>query len=178
MAKYMLISVIEREILTETFDTLQEAKTAMVIEMVQEAGVDDAIFGKDIYDDGYCGFGDDGGYVTDGKNHCNYDWRIVELNEQDLDRVQNTYPYPTITLPLPDGTSLRAEAIDDENFPAINVYWDRGSEKDDIEIAFVEYNPEHEKGQEVSIGVYSSSKPEPVYYESYRVGGANVLETK
>ena len=29
--------------------------------------------------------------------------------------------YPTIVLPLPDGSSLRAVAIDDENFPAINV---------------------------------------------------------
>lgn len=27
--------------------------------------------------------------------------------------------YPSIELPLPDGTRLKAVAIDDENFPAI-----------------------------------------------------------
>jgi len=35
--------------------------------------------------------------------------------------------YPSIELPLPDGTRLKAVAIDDENFPAINLYWDRNT---------------------------------------------------
>ena len=36
--------------------------------------------------------------------------------------------YPSIELPLPDGTRLKAVAIDDENFPAINLYWDRNTD--------------------------------------------------
>ena len=55
--------------------------------------------------------------------------------------------YPTIVLPLPDGSSLRAVAIDDENFP--------------------EYNPERGPCHEVCIGAYQSDKEDTVYYKPY-----------
>lgn len=42
--------------------------------------------------------------------------------------------YPSIELPLPDGTRLKAVAIDDENFPAINLYWDRNTDEENGEI--------------------------------------------
>lgn len=47
--------------------------------------------------------------------------RRFSLSDEQYDSLPK---YPTIALSLPDGSSLRAVAIDDENFPAINVYWD------------------------------------------------------
>ena len=63
--------------------------------------------------------------------------------------------YPTIVLPLPDGSSLRAVAIDDENFPAINVYWDTEKPEIDGPICFAEYNPERGPCHEDCIGAVS-----------------------
>lgn len=54
--------------------------------------------------------------------------------------------YPTIVLALPDGTYLRAKAIDDPNFPAINIYWDKGKASEPELVAFVEHNPERGEG--------------------------------
>ncbi|WP_069971794.1 hypothetical protein [Enterococcus faecalis] len=75
--------------------------------------------------------------------------------------------YPTIVLPLPDGSSLRAVAIDDENFPAINVYWDTEKPEIDGPICFAEYNPERGPCHEVCIGAYQSDKEDTVYYKPY-----------
>ena len=75
--------------------------------------------------------------------------------------------YPTIVLPLPDGSSLRAVAIDDENFPAINVYWDTEKPEIDGPICFAEYNPECGPCHEVCIGAYQSDKEDTVYYKPY-----------
>lgn len=75
--------------------------------------------------------------------------------------------YPSIELILPDGTSLTAKAIDDENFPAINIYWD-GAEGDfQEEIAFVEYNPERGPCHKVCIGAYQSDQADTTYYQPY-----------
>ncbi len=75
--------------------------------------------------------------------------------------------YPTIVLALPDGTYLRAKAIDDENFPAINIYWDRNDPEDEGEICFAEYNPERHEGPRVCIGVYQSDSEDPKFYTPY-----------
>ena len=75
--------------------------------------------------------------------------------------------YPSIELVLPDGTSLTAKAIDDENFPAINIYWDGAECSAHEEIAFVEYNPERSPCHKVCIGVYQSNEDDTVYYKPY-----------
>ena len=75
--------------------------------------------------------------------------------------------YPTIVLPLPDGTHLSAKAIDDPNFPAINVYWDKGTSEDPEHVSFVEYNPERGENGEVCIGVYSSDEEDTIHYGPY-----------
>ena len=75
--------------------------------------------------------------------------------------------YPTIVLPLPDGTHLSAKAIDDPNFPAINVYWDKGKASEPELVAFVEHNPERGEGHEVCIGVYRSDEEETIHYGPY-----------
>ena len=75
--------------------------------------------------------------------------------------------YPTIVLPLPDGTHLSAKAIDDPNFPAINIYWDRGGADDPEHVSFVEYNPERGDGHEVCIGVYNADEEDTIHYGPY-----------
>ena len=73
--------------------------------------------------------------------------------------------YPHTDLQLPDGTTIRASAIDDENFPAINI--DLIDFEKTEPICFVEYNPERSSCHKVCIGVYQSDKDEPVFYEQY-----------
>lgn len=75
--------------------------------------------------------------------------------------------YPAIVLALPDGTYLRAVAIDDEIFPAINVHWDRGKGESSEAICFAEFNPERDEGPQVCVGVYQSDEDETKYYAPY-----------
>ena len=75
--------------------------------------------------------------------------------------------YPSVELILPDGTSLTAKAIDDENFPSINIYWDGAESESHEEIAFVEYNPERSPCHKVCIGVYQSGRDDTTYYQPY-----------
>lgn len=49
---------------------------------------------------------------------------------------------PTVVLPLPDGSRLRAVAYGGDSFPAINIYWDTDLHNFDGPICFAEYNPE------------------------------------
>lgn len=74
--------------------------------------------------------------------------------------------YPHTDLLLPDGTVLRATAVDDENFPAINIDL-IGKENNNECICFVEYNPERSSCHKVCIGVYQSDKDDLIFYEQY-----------
>lgn len=76
--RYMLISVCDREILTEIFKTKEEAQKAMHEEMIN-SGAPQEIFLENEYDDGDVGFGEYEAYVSDGVNHANFDWLIVAL---------------------------------------------------------------------------------------------------
>lgn len=76
--------------------------------------------------------------------------------------------YPTIVLQLPDETHLTAKAIDDPNFPAINIYWDKGGADEPEHVSFVEYNPERGEGHEVCIGVYNSVEEDTIHYGPYK----------
>lgn len=73
--------------------------------------------------------------------------------------------YPHTDLLLPDGTTLRASAIDDENFPAINI--DLIGFEENERVCFVEYNPERSSCHKVCIGVYQSDKEDTIFYEQY-----------
>ena len=73
--------------------------------------------------------------------------------------------FPGVDLALPDGTVLRATAVEDENFPAINI--DLIGLEDPERICFVEFNPERSSCHKVCIGVYQSDKDEPIFYEQY-----------
>lgn len=75
-------------------------------------------------------------------------------------------PEPYTDLHLPNGDMLRATAIDDHNFPAINVALFE-VDNDPVTVCFVEFNPERESGPQVCIGVYNSEVEDTVYYEQY-----------
>ena len=62
---------------------------------------------------------------------------------------------------------MTAKAIDDENFPAINIYWDGAECESYEEVAFVEYNPERSPCHKVCIGVYQSGRDDTTYYQPY-----------
>lgn len=79
----------------------------------------------------------------------------------------DTPEYQEIVLPLSDGTYLKAVAITDDNFPAINIYWNCGVENPEGVICFAEYNPERNPGHEVCIGAYQSDEDDTIYYKPY-----------
>lgn len=83
MSKYMLITVIDREILTEQFSSLKEAQGTMHEEMITQGKVPEELFEAGLEEneseDRDCGYEPYGGYANDGINHADYDWRIVEL---------------------------------------------------------------------------------------------------
>lgn len=74
---------------------------------------------------------------------------------------------PTITLPMPDGTVLRAVAYAGDSYPAINVYWDSAQAGDQNLIGFAECNPEKPAGYEVCVGAYRSDQDDTAYYRPY-----------
>ncbi len=74
---------------------------------------------------------------------------------------------PSTTLYLPGGDKLVAVAIDDGNFPAINIYRIKANDAEKELICFIENNPEREENPGLCIGVYSFDKDEPVYYDAY-----------
>ena len=75
--RYMLITVIDREIMTELFDSKEEAVSAMKKEMTEEANVPiDILNTYDEYEETGFGYGEESGWAN-GRNDC--DWRIVEI---------------------------------------------------------------------------------------------------
>lgn len=82
---YMLISVCDREILTEQFYRKSEAQETMHREMVEFGRVPESIFnGRECYEDrdSQYGFGPNEAYANDGLNHFDWDWLIVQLERE------------------------------------------------------------------------------------------------
>ena len=79
--KYLLISVAGREILTEQFDTLENAQKTMHEELIQWGHIPEECLKQKEYEDefGNFGFGEYGGWANRGLNNADYDWSIVEL---------------------------------------------------------------------------------------------------
>lgn len=71
--------------------------------------------------------------------------RLFSLSAPTLE----TEPYPSVSLSLPDGSMLIAKAINDENFPAIDINLLPNSDEEEQKIYFIEFNPECEKGREL-----------------------------
>ena len=83
MSKYMLISVVDREIMTEQFDSIGEAWRVMRSELIQWGRVpeDDLPDSMDevVENETEFGIGPDCAWANDGINHADCDWRIVTL---------------------------------------------------------------------------------------------------
>ena len=74
---------------------------------------------------------------------------------------------PTIVIPLPDGTFLRAVGYPNDSYPAINIYWDNGINAPTDTLCFVEFNPEKDGNMRVCIGTYRSDEEDTTYYAPY-----------
>ncbi len=72
--KYMLISVCDREILTEVFNSLEDAQNCMHKEMTEWANVDPESFHNMEYEESDFGFGEWSAWAN---GRCDYDWYIA-----------------------------------------------------------------------------------------------------
>lgn len=87
---YLLISVYEREILTEQFSTLRSANAAMKEEMIRNSDSEVRCFVEELvgdtdnwkteYDDGSFGFGVYEGYMNDDVGRRQADWHIAPVS--------------------------------------------------------------------------------------------------
>lgn len=75
MEKYLLISVFEREIMAEIFDTIEDAQNAMRREYNDHAREEQL---ENVNGDEWF-IGTRFAYITDGINHDNYDWQICKI---------------------------------------------------------------------------------------------------
>ena len=83
------------------------------------------------------------------------------------DAQEVEHEFPSVLLTLPDGSRLRADAVDDENFPAVNVWLQTTDSEEEKSVCFVEYNTQRETGKELCIGVCGSDSDDPYFYESF-----------
>ncbi len=90
--------------------------------------------------------------------------RFSLTDNDETETVHESYP---MVMRLPDKTHLRAVAIDDENFPAINIYWDDENGTNSQILCFAEYNPERDEKPCLCIGAYQSDSDETKYYMPY-----------
>ena len=58
---------------------------------------------------------------------------------------------PTIAIPLPDGSYLRAVGYPNDSYPSITIYWDAQENPSSDGICFVEFNPDKEGVHRVSV---------------------------
>lgn len=89
------------------------------------------------------------------------------------ENVRIEVKYPSVSLLLPDGSKLVAAAIDDPNFPAINIYLVKLNSDDEELVAFAEYNSKHSDGARLCIGTYQSDSDETKIYMPYDAAERN-----
>lgn len=86
MARFVLVSVCDREIMTEVFDSLKAATEQRNKEMIEWGRVPPEIFNQfeEYEEDGEYGFGKYHAYAND---RCDFDWLIADIpdTEQEED---------------------------------------------------------------------------------------------
>ena len=85
----------------------------------------------------------------------------------DLNEMRATEDHPAFVIPLPDGTYLRAVGFPNKDYPAINIYWDNGTNAPTEILCFAEFNQEKQGDMRVCIGAYRSDEEDTTYYEPY-----------
>lgn len=91
---------------------------------------------------------------------------LTDMQESSLSDIQEEFP--SVYLTLPDGSRLRASAVDDENFPAISIWLESVDSEDERMVCCAEYNSERSAGKELCIGVCCSNSEDPYFYESFK----------
>lgn len=76
MKRFMLITVIEREIKTERYATYEEAYDKMKNAFESFGG------NKEMIEDEMAELGEWSAWITDGNNHDDYDWEIIDLQAE------------------------------------------------------------------------------------------------
>ena len=113
---------------------------------------------------GYCGRSMSVGDVVK-LGDAYYLCTVTEFTQVEFTATEDKLIGPCM-LTLPDGTTLRARAFPDGDFPRIAIL--RVSEDNtDTLLCFAEYNPERELGHRLCIGAYSSDEDDTVYYDNY-----------
>ena len=85
----------------------------------------------------------------------------------DLPETRVAEAHPAFVIPLPDGTDLCAVGYPNDDYPAINIYWDNGTNAPSEILCFVEFNQEKQGDMRVCIGTYRSDEEDTAYYEPY-----------
>lgn len=80
---------------------------------------------------------------------------------------------PSLIMPLPDGTYLRAVAAEDDTMPNLSIYLQTGNGDEEKSVCYAEYNYEREAGKELCIGVWNSQEEDPYFYEQFNKGNTN-----
>ena len=81
--KYMLITVIDREILTEQFATFEEAHEMMMDELRQYGGVcEDYLHDEEMECEGEFGYSKWSAYNHNWEKDIDCDWLIVEIQQR------------------------------------------------------------------------------------------------
>ena len=93
--------------------------------------------------------------------------RFVLSEPYTPERFKISEDNPTLAIPLPDGTYLRAVGYPTDTYPCIDIYWDNGVNAPTDALCFVEFNPDHEEDESVCIGAYRSNQDAPAYYAPY-----------
>lgn len=76
---------------------------------------------------------------------------------------------PFLTLPLPDGQTLRTVVYHDAEYPAIRIELEGKTARMHPEpLCFVEHNPNRPEGHQLCICAYTEGSDDPDYYKSYR----------
>jgi len=76
-------------------------------------------------------------------------------------------PNPSLVIPLPDRSYLRAVGYPQDSYPSITIYWDRADEQFADGICFVEFNPDKIGDQRLCIGAYCAEEEDTKYYGPY-----------
>lgn len=88
--------------------------------------------------------------------------RFVLSEPYTPERFKISEDNPTLAIPLPDGTYLRAVGYPTDTYPCIDIYWDNGINAPTDTLCFVEFNPDHEEDERVCIVPTAAIKMPPL----------------
>ena len=112
--------------------------------------------------------------------------RVLQPDREKRKRFSLSEPYeirrpdpadqPSLAIPLPDGTYLRAVGYPQGPYASVNIYWDNGEIPSSDPICFAEYNPDKPEKQRVCIAAYCHDSDETTYYAPYVAAERNCNE--